>query len=939
MSNSVNGKKKKSKLKSLLLIGVVIVVVLIIIIALADDDIDSDYADYGQPVNNPSVSAGTTPAAPAASATPAETPQSVAYTPVASGQNIYDSRVYAIEVNQSLSWGYDTENGGYFLMDHFAAGKETAIFVTFTEPLRNVLGRSTSADIVVSKGGDFLTALDWIDYADDYTLYFQPKNMADVANWSAGSYTFEFYIGGEVAAERTVGFHDTIDMKILAVPIVANYGGWIARCNGDWRNGDEMVYATFPVAKSRVQYILGAELDLSGSRYNLETESGMRNVWEALANLQTPGNDYTVIIGFVPDPMDGTLGYTYGLPAVVASESDPEMLATVIHEIAHVYGIGDEYEGGSINLRVNTPPYGMSGRDMFGMRTVTAQNRLISDGSAVGSDGTGAAIYPAQRPFYVEGRRLLGPVSSYMGGGTGGRSFDMWVTSELWIHKFNVFTGQIPIPDYDDSDFSFFDLLGALFGKNDAARVSEYVMAVEITGFLESGGGFEPSPWYTYETDTIYLNSRSSGEYGVFFYDEGGREISSSYFDVDFYNQVHTQQGVRFVQMSHAPVSVIVEFPEQAARIVMRRGETEIYSTSVSRTAPQVEFTGLTDYQQLTDAVTLTWEASGETDELYFEIWYCPSEGDFYNIVTNVTGRSFTFDLSGYPGTDEGYFYIFATDGVRTGGIDSPWVRAPFKAPQFISVQDSIPQFKITEEIFFDADIYDLQDGWLWDVDQVVWTLGGREFISGSCLWVWPYELAPGTHTFQCTATNSVGMTAQVEFTFRIVDDESDLPADWSREDVKTALSDGFAVDLRRIDVAINRGEFAVLMATMFGTVSEEYDPYPDYIEGLVIDCGYDDYDQFLMVWLGVMDAPGGLFNPRGSLTEREAALIMYRVAELADPDWFGSGASDAEILEFLYDVMAIEQSGPNALDDARPLTNKLALVRLSRLYAAIYEV
>jgi hypothetical protein len=486
----------------------------------------------------------------------------------------------------------------------------------------------------------------------------------------------------------------------------------------------------------------------------------------------------------------------------------------------------------------------------------------------------------------------------------------------------------------------FIDFLSAALGRTETnlTEESETVMAIEITGHFEDNGNFVPSPWYSYETDIALLNGRRSGDYSVHFYDINGTEISVAFFDADFHAQVQTEQGIAFVPASRAPVEVIIEFPEHASRIVIRRGDTDLYATDVSKTAPQVAFTGLSDNQQLTDNVTITWEASGETDELFFELWYSPYDDEFYNIASNITGRSFTVDLSELPGTYEGYFYIYATDGVRTGEAYSPWVQVPFKAPRFISTQGSIPEFKITQEILFDADIYDLQDGWLWDVDEVVWTLGGREFMSGSILWVWPYELAPGTHTFTATATNSAGMSVQEEFSFRIIDDETDLPNDWSRDDIRSALSDGFAIDLRRLDMAINRSEFATLMTTMFATMLEEDYDFPEYVEGMVTDSGHDDYDEFLMVYLGVMEAPGGRFDPRGSLTEKEAALIMYRVAALADPEWFWDDATDEDILDWLFDITVIEGDGPNTLQETEPLTNSLALVRLSRLYSGVFE-
>ena len=469
------------------------------------------------------------------------------------------------------------------------------------------------------------------------------------------------------------------------------------------------------------------------------------------------------------------------------------------------------------------------------------------------------------------------------------------------------------------------------------AAAPESVKAIEITGYIDADGVFVPSPWYTYETESTEISARKKGEYAVYFYDKNGKQVSLSYFDVDATAQIKTSSGAVFVQREKAPVSLVARFPDDTAKIVLRKGDVEIYSTEVSKTAPTVSFTGLKDYEQLGNTATLTWEAAGEKEELYFEIWYCPNENEYYNIASDVTGRSLNLDLSSYPGTEEGYFYIYATDGVRTGESDSPWVKVPFKTPEIISGQGAVPEVKITEEICFDADIYDMQDGWLWG-DEVSWTLDGREFMTGSFLWVWPYELPPGTHTFTCTATNSAGISAQKDFRFTVLDDESDIPDDWSRDDIVRALSNGFVAQLSRLDMPITRGQYAGLMANLYGIISELDEPYPDYRDGIVKDCGQDDYDQFLMVHLGVMEAPGGRFEPNKTLTENEAALIMYKVAALADPEYFDAGLNDAGIMKLLADYGVIDKRGPGALQANEKLTNRLALVRLGRLYDAVFE-
>ena len=946
-----------------------------------------------------------------------------------------DPRLAMIEINQSLSYGFDADTGEYYLMENFAAGKETALFVEYHEAMD---WNKEFVYMAIERNGELVAEL-MPAVIDTYTLLFQPKNMADTGNWAQGAYTFTVYMGEAEAATRTANFYESVSLKVLAVPIRANYSGGTVSCEGDWKSGATMLYATYPIGKAGIEYVLAPELDLSSAKYDLNGDTdNLYNVWEALTNLQTPNKDYALIVGFVRDnPQNGRLcGYTFGLPANIVTESDSDMLATVIHEIAHCYNIGDEYEGGSLNLSTNSPPYGMGGNDINTQKPVVGAKQKVLGGEDIGISGTGSVIYADQRAYWVEGRSLLGNVTSYMGSGTGADSFTMWTTSDIWNHLFRVFTGmsaqqsaysdlapadneadeadeidEIEVHDsgefwqcpecYSDIDTDELELyvfcyecfewtqvydydyvceecgneesieddedlyvlcyecwyliqLDILISYNagfgmagKASADSKTVEAIDIMGYVDSNGSFVAAPWYTYETAASEISSRRSGDYGVYFYDANGSMLDSSRFDIASNAQFTAADGSvssgNFDNFDKIPVNVTVRFPENAAKIVIQKGDEAIYSVDVSENAPKVAFTGLADYQKLDNKATLAWEASGEKDELFFELWYCPSEDEYYNVASNLTGNSHEIDLSPYPGTEEGYFYIFATDGVRAGGAASEWVQVPYKAPDIISEQKDIPEFKITEEICFDADIYDLQDGWLWEGGEVKWTLetDGKEFMSGSYLWIWPYELAPGTHTFICTATNSAGMSTQKNFTFRIIDDESDLPDDWSRADIVNALSNGFAAQLNRIDAPMSRGQFAALMSTLYGSFSESDDPYPDYEENVVTDCGQDDYDQFLMVKLGIMEAPGGRFEPNRPLTEQEAAIAMYRTMEAADPEYMTEfadmDAAEEDILAFCLEWEVIEQDGGNAYRAQESLTNRLALVRLSRLYQAIY--
>jgi hypothetical protein len=303
-----------------------------------------------------------------------------------------------------------------------------------------------------------------------------------------------------------------------------------------------------------------------------------------------------------------------------------------------------------------------------------------------------------------------------------------------------------------------------------------------------------------------------------------------------------------------------------------------------------------------------------------------------YMVATDITGKSCDVDLSGYPGTEGGYFYIYATDGVKTAEAQSPFINKPFTAPVIITEQKEIPKIKITEEIYFPTEIYDAQDGWL-SGESVSWILdGGKEVSITHILQSWPYMLEPGLHTFKCVATNSGGLSAEKEFKFEIIDDESDIPNDQFRDDVIFALKGGYKVPVTRIDAPITRAQYSYFTFLLYFWINPDGLAY--YDRDAIKDCGDDDYHEFFMDYLGAMKAPDGYFNPNMPVTQREAMMAMYQVYMLAtNPGAFleDLDITEEEVLKTLIEIGVIDTDGENAYQPDEKISKKLALVRIGR--------
>lgn len=931
-----------------------------------------------------------------------------------------DESVTDLQVIQVMAQSLDNDSGDLFSMTDYVAGKNTLLRVCFAEDTEIV--QDGSMTVTVSKDGEDVAELLPINNGSGTSAFFTPKTMGTVGNWAAGDYTMTLSYG-DITATRTASFREAKKIKVLAVPVIANYGGTAKSCEGEWKTAIQFTKDCYPLAADGIEYVLGNELDLSDDKYDLTTDDGQYYVWEALTQLQTQNNDYELILGFVRDRQgaDGTTqGYTYGSPANIITESDGDMQPTVAHEIAHCYNVGDEYEGGSINNAVNPAPYGMSGSDWVNRDlTVSGNKKAVESAANYGSENSGSIVQAGQFPVNTTNMSTLENVGSFMGSGSSNIE-DYWITSDIWVQLYKAFvfgnsdydksqtggtaegtdenggnsdSSKVMCPtcyeSYDISEFYCyglcetcgeytslkFDEIGEaftcdscsaengctttsiyfqcandecdglysyeqLFGSTDKTATNKVskaenttALAIDITGKLGKDGKFEANPFFTYETDISNLNSAVKGDYSVVMLDKDGNKLSTQRFDVSFTTQSNPPKTLDF-----SPLNLTVRYNKNTAVIKLMQGEKELYSQNVSANAPEIEFSGITENQAFSGKQTISWKGSDkDNDKLTYELWYCEKENEATVLASNISANSYEIDFDALAGTEEGYLYLFATDGVNTTGIDSAWISVEYKAPDIISTTPEKTQYKITDEIIFDADIYDMQDGWLYADENVSWTLNGREFLTGSTLWVYPYELAPGANTFTLTATNSQGKVSTKDFTFTVIDDESALPQDWSKEDVKSALSNGFIAPLANVNSAITRGQFANLMSNLYWTVWEEGSAQPEYEEGIVTDCGDDDYAQFLMVKLGVMSAENGKFNPNQNLTQEEAAVIMYQICALADPKVAETIEDKAEMVQICINSNVMDESGENKYTAESKITGQLALVRCNRLYEAIF--
>jgi len=366
------------------------------------------------------------------------------------GFSTNDPNIKMIEVNQFLSYGFNSDTGNFYVLENFVAGKETAIFID----LEKKLDPGAEILLTIERDEETVAELKSYEIVDDKTLLFHPEDMSDVDSWEEGAYTFTFTMGNSIAT-RTTNFYKAMPVKALAIPMKNNFSGELTECGDVWKEGVTMLTALYPVARDDIEYVPGLELDLTDPEYDLHTYEGMYNVWQMLEAQQTPDEEYTMIIGFITghpqfETEERTIiaaGYTFGGSSTVVCEHCDDALKTVAHEVAHCYSIGDEYPGGGLNNRLNPPPYEMEGYDIYKGRgnPAVGEKEHVIGGYSFGINIPSSVIYPQQRIYWHEGRELMKMTCSYMGSSTGENSFKSWSSSDIWNHLFQVFTRRTPI--------------------------------------------------------------------------------------------------------------------------------------------------------------------------------------------------------------------------------------------------------------------------------------------------------------------------------------------------------------------------------------------------------------------------------------------------------------------------------------------------------------
>lgn len=657
-----------------------------------------------------------------------------------------NASISSIQINQAIGV---QKNGGL----KFVAGKETVVRALMSSAVTVDAGRSNA---VVTRDGVTVATLAPVASASTSTVDFTCPSLDACGKWAAGNYTFVVTVNGATAstAGTTYTFRDRIGVRALALPVKANYGGKIVSVSGDsWKSTWTFTRSVYPVAFDNFTWTMREELDASDASFDLETDPGRFKLWEALAKLmpehclanKKADGCFDKIIGFIEArpsgyPNGNLQGYTYGSPANIVVASDEDAAATVAHEIAHNFEIGDAYDGGSFNCTANPVPDSFSGK-LFADPT---QSTKCTAGRTALTNVSGTLIPSSQDPYEVGGRGALGNSAEYMG--SGGKQAQFWTTQDAYDWLFDKFapttttSGSSATSTFRPLATAPTQRLIEFFGQTTANPLSSSDVIIK--------------PWEGFLDDDVVTDT--TGRLMVAALNAAGQRVATQALNVKF--DIPGPKGLPPAHFNSASFAGVMRFPTGTTKFQILNGTTVVRELNVSANTPTVSTITMSGGTVFNGPTSIRWTgADADGDTLYYSIEYNPDvtkpHTDFEPIITFITGNQWTEDFSKVAGGDHAKLRIIVSDGINASYTDSAEFTVPFSAPDVTA--KALPQVAMGE-LTLVATVEDLQDSELPNAS-IVWT-SKRLGQVGTGAELNLKGLAPGADEFTVTATNSGGV-------------------------------------------------------------------------------------------------------------------------------------------------------------------------------------
>ncbi|HEX3107693.1 MAG TPA: hypothetical protein VHU41_01280, partial [Thermoanaerobaculia bacterium] len=573
-------------------------------------------------------------------------------------------KIDSIEINQAIG----VQKDGHL---KFVAGKDAVVRAFLAAPATIDESKSRAT---IRRDGHVVATISPIATREPVSVVdFLCPSRAECGNWAAGSYEFDVNVNGATKSTRGTkyDFVERAEMRILAVPVTANFGGTVVPLTDSrWKTFSDYIRATYPVAADKVIWATREPFDASDRRFDLETEEGQEQLWDELAKLvpeSCAGNPdeagcYTQVFGFIqarPETYpNGTLqGFTYGMPANIGVATDDDAAGTVAHEIGHTYGLGDTYNGGSFACDVNPAPDEFRGTQLSindeGDENDTEDAEVACAHGRVPLAGVSATMIPAaHHPYEVGGRGALGDSGEYMG--SGGKQAQFWTSQDAYDRLFDQLAPKPHAPEAKPHRYV------QCFGTIHRAAKSEDDVRVE--------------PCWTFnDRDAI---PSTTGEYELAAVDAEGSVLATTALQPDF--DPVPPKGRKSKHLAWGAFEGVVPFAKSVAKLQILHGKTVLRELPVSSHAPVVKKVAPEAKSRVRGKLAFTWDANDAdaNTPLVYQVDY--NAGSRWEVVRrDLTEKRFTIDFAAMPGGPHAKLRVWASDGILSSSAES----AEFSVP------------------------------------------------------------------------------------------------------------------------------------------------------------------------------------------------------------------------------------------------------------------
>ncbi len=234
-----------------------------------------------------------------------------------------------------------------------------------------------------------------------------------------------------------------------------------------------------------------------------------------------------------------------------------------------------------------------------------------------------------------------------------------------------------------------------------------------------------------------------------------GAALASQCFDLSF---IDYETGA---PSSQASFNLMLPYPTGIARIIVKKGASELAVRSVSASSPVVSILSPSSGETWspTGTYTITWTANdADGDPLIYSVLYSPDGNNWMPVGTAITDTQLVVNATDLAGGGNAHIRVLASDGVNTTAADSAIFTVGRKGPQaFILAPDGDGTIPLGIPLLLQGYGYDPEDGTLGD-SYLQWNSNRDGNLgTGSTLLA---SLSFGQHIITLTATDSDGNTS-----------------------------------------------------------------------------------------------------------------------------------------------------------------------------------